>query len=326
MQNHLICNSLQFIIANARIENPNAKLNLQFSNTLITFAPSNFYTSPLLFSNTNSMDLVSRLKFFMENANIGISQFADTCRIPRPTMSQILNGRNKKISDELISKIHAAYPQLSVLWLMFGEGDMEIGGNIKISDGENASKNSSTDRQMPINETVHESAEGLQSQQSLFTENFGSPFESANGGQQTNPSLHTNANTQEQASRPSDRYISDQTDLNNGIPATHYEGNNSFIDFESEKKEYLDQPSGATLDSANNPFQSKKPATPNSQMPHAAADGQTPQAHLPADNVNIPAGTISLQPSPGKQITNIVVFYSDNSFQSFYPTPPYSAS
>ena len=44
----------------------------------------------------------------MDNQQIAISQFADNCQIPRPTMSQILNGRNKKISDELISKIHAA--------------------------------------------------------------------------------------------------------------------------------------------------------------------------------------------------------------------------
>ena len=80
------------------------------------------------------MDIVKRLKTFMSLLNIANSQFADTCRIPRPTVSQILNGRNKKISDELISKIHDAYPQLSVLWLMFGEGDMLIDSNIKISE------------------------------------------------------------------------------------------------------------------------------------------------------------------------------------------------
>lgn len=73
---------------------------------------------------------------FLQIAN---SQFADTCKIPRPTISQILNGRNKKISDELISKIHDAYPQLSVLWLMFGEGEMLLDTNIKISDDKNQS-------------------------------------------------------------------------------------------------------------------------------------------------------------------------------------------
>ena len=72
------------------------------------------------------MDLVSRLKLYMDKNGIAISQFADTCGIPRPTMSQLLSGRNKKVSDELISKIHNAYPALSVLWLMFGEGSMLV--------------------------------------------------------------------------------------------------------------------------------------------------------------------------------------------------------
>ena len=70
------------------------------------------------------MDIVDRLKYFMNLNGIAISQFADTCQIPRPTMSQILNGRNKKISDELIGKIHSAYPTLSIMWLMFGEGNI----------------------------------------------------------------------------------------------------------------------------------------------------------------------------------------------------------
>ena len=78
------------------------------------------------------MDIVARLRKFMEYRQIPISQFADTCNIPRPTLSQLLNGRNKKVSDEFISKIHDAYPALSVMWLMFGEGNMltEHGGGL----------------------------------------------------------------------------------------------------------------------------------------------------------------------------------------------------
>lgn len=71
------------------------------------------------------MDFVNRLKKFLELKSIPVTQFADNCRIPRPTLSQLLNGRNKKVSDEVIGKIHDAYPNLSVLWLMFGEGQME---------------------------------------------------------------------------------------------------------------------------------------------------------------------------------------------------------
>lgn len=74
------------------------------------------------------MDIVSRLKLFLQQNGIANSQFADTCEIPRPTLSQLLNGRNKKVSDEIISKIHRAYPSLNIMWLMFGDGDMFVGG------------------------------------------------------------------------------------------------------------------------------------------------------------------------------------------------------
>lgn len=65
-----------------------------------------------------------RLKGFMDEMGLTNSQFADQCGIPRPTLSQLLTGRNKKISDVLVGQIHAAFPRLSVLWLLFGEGDM----------------------------------------------------------------------------------------------------------------------------------------------------------------------------------------------------------
>lgn len=84
------------------------------------------------------MDIVSRLKIFISYINIPVTQFADNCKIPRPTLSQLLNGRNKKVSDELISKIHEAYPQLSVLWLMFGEGNMLHNSNIQTSEPQNS--------------------------------------------------------------------------------------------------------------------------------------------------------------------------------------------
>lgn len=75
------------------------------------------------------MDIVSRLKKFLDQAGISNSQFADTCDIPRPTLSQLLNGRNKKVSDEVIGKIHRAYPSLNVMWLMFGDGEMLLHGS-----------------------------------------------------------------------------------------------------------------------------------------------------------------------------------------------------
>lgn len=82
------------------------------------------------------MDIVTRLKKFLEDAGISNSQFADTCDIPRPTLSQLLNGRNKKVSDEVIGKIHRAYPTLNVMWLMFGDGEMLLNGSDVSRDDE----------------------------------------------------------------------------------------------------------------------------------------------------------------------------------------------
>ena len=93
---------------------------LEFCYRLLKFANIKF-----LFVN-EFMDLVSRLKLFLNQNGISNSQFADTCGIPRPTLSQLLNGRNKKVSDEIIAKIHASYPSLSIMWLMFGDGDMFV--------------------------------------------------------------------------------------------------------------------------------------------------------------------------------------------------------
>ena len=75
------------------------------------------------------MDLVDRLNFFIKSEGISPSVLADSCDIPRPTVSQLLNGRNKKISDDIIGRIHKVFPKLSILWLMFGEGEMTQKGN-----------------------------------------------------------------------------------------------------------------------------------------------------------------------------------------------------
>lgn len=74
-------------------------------------------------------NLATRLKLFMDSIRVPSTQFADMCEIARPSFSQLLSGRNQKVSDVLIKKIHAAYPDLSVMWLMFGEGPMLTANN-----------------------------------------------------------------------------------------------------------------------------------------------------------------------------------------------------
>lgn len=70
-------------------------------------------------------NVADRLKTFIEAKGLTYSQFADTCGIPRPSLSQLMTKRNKKISDVLVGQIHNMFPELSILWLLFGEGPME---------------------------------------------------------------------------------------------------------------------------------------------------------------------------------------------------------
>lgn len=69
-------------------------------------------------------NIAIRLKLLISDLGINSSVFADNCGISRATLSQLLTGRNKKISDVLLSQIHKAYPALSILWLLFNEGQM----------------------------------------------------------------------------------------------------------------------------------------------------------------------------------------------------------
>lgn len=82
-------------------------------------------------------NFATRLKVFMDSLGMQSSQFADLCEIPRPSFSQLLSGRNRKVSDVLIGKIHTAFPDLSISWLMFGEGDMLILKNDKTDESGN---------------------------------------------------------------------------------------------------------------------------------------------------------------------------------------------
>lgn len=106
------------------------------------------------------MDIISRIKRYMEHCHLSSSQFADAAGIPRPTLSQLLNGRNKsnegakKISSDIVKKLHDAFPSLNVMWLLFGDGDMETAENIKISEPQNASETRSYAPELSENQEI----------------------------------------------------------------------------------------------------------------------------------------------------------------------------
>lgn len=95
-------------------------------------------------------NIARRLKLFMDHHELTNSQFADSCGIPRPNLSQLLSGRNKKVSDVVIAQIHNTYPELSVLWLLFGEGQM-INETKKDNFVEKNSESHNTSKSVPNN-------------------------------------------------------------------------------------------------------------------------------------------------------------------------------
>lgn len=80
--------------------------------------------------------MINRLKLFMDSEGIIASQFADSIGIARSSFSQLMTGRNKSVNDVTLSKIHAAYPMLSIQWLLFGEGEMLVDSDYSTSEAE----------------------------------------------------------------------------------------------------------------------------------------------------------------------------------------------
>lgn len=232
------------------------------------------------------MDLINRLKYYMDSIGAPISQFADNCGIPRPSMSQLLNGRNKRISDDVINKIHNAYPDLSILWLMFGEGEMMRVKNIEISEPENDVNLVQTENQHPINEDYTTPKSRILP----FSENTSDiPF-ADNSLFETPSTAPANPTTQPPIPAQKDNI----TFGAQSAPGTHHP---------NDVTRTVAYPSvNITVDNA------KRGDTGKPSLDDAAAKNESTTQRK-----------VSITPDSGKKITNIVVFYSDNSFQSFVP-------
>ena len=242
------------------------------------------------------MDVVSRLKYFMDSSGLTISQFADTCNIPRPTMSQLISGRNKRISNEIFDKIHNGFPNLSILWLMFGEGQMLVNENIEISEPQNA---------ILDNDLVAERADD-ERVGSLQSSLFASSESVLSGNEDEHPSKNAGSGTNF-AEEVGKAFISDKAEQPR--QAVYF----------SE-----DVPSKANTDDvvpSSNPYSEIPSQTP---PPHSnqqfQQSGQQSSFRSPNhETAHVEAHRVSIAPDSHKKITNIVVFYSDNSFQSFLP-------
>lgn len=71
------------------------------------------------------VNMNNRIREIITALKLSDGEFADMVGIKRSTLSHCLSGRND-VSKEIIVKIHNALPDISVNWLMFGEGESGI--------------------------------------------------------------------------------------------------------------------------------------------------------------------------------------------------------
>ena len=65
----------------------------------------------------------NRIALVLKAKNISSAQLADDLGVQRSGISHILNGRNKP-SLEFVQKLIKLYPDISMQWILFGEGQM----------------------------------------------------------------------------------------------------------------------------------------------------------------------------------------------------------
>ena len=66
-----------------------------------------------------------RITKIMQKEEMSSVQFAEKIDISPSSLSHILNGRNKP-SLEVVMKIHKACSYVNLLWLLYGDGEMEV--------------------------------------------------------------------------------------------------------------------------------------------------------------------------------------------------------
>lgn len=221
------------------------------------------------------------------------SQFADTAQIPRPTLSQIMSGRNKKISNEIIGKLHEAFPQLNVIWLLFGDGQML------------------TDAQKPASEPQI----GANLFDSVDETAYDQPFSTADGAF----SDHRFSQPENQPSSPQ-HYAAMPHRQPTPPPQVKSEAYHPASDYQQPAPPRSERP----IPSQPTPRQQgQQSPTAQQSMPRQAMQ---PSAYLqpttgPAANPASVATAIDAADKT-KRIASIMVFYTDQSFETFYPSEP----
>ncbi|MBR1940623.1 MAG: helix-turn-helix transcriptional regulator [Bacteroidaceae bacterium] len=99
-------------------------------------------------------EIKDRVKQVMDRENLTAGAFADSIGVSPATITHILNGRNKYPSTEVLLRLHNRYPDVSMQWLLLGEGEGIEMSSItpeSLFDESESGVNATTDAGIPEN-------------------------------------------------------------------------------------------------------------------------------------------------------------------------------
>lgn len=250
------------------------------------------------------MDFVVRLKEYMVLAGITSTQFADKAGIPRPTLSQILNGRNKTINNEVISKIHNAFPEMNISWLLFGDGDPGVIVNIETSGPENLSSDSVGPREISDDESDTDlftySDTPIENNAKIYSSGDNRPDNSQKRISFSNSAIDSHETHQHGSDA---KIINRETDIESG---------SGIQDTSGRSAEHIATPNWQSHNSIAS--ESHNAASVNSRI---SEDAYNAAAVKQFSGIKM---TNPISPnSKSRKVTSIMVFYSDNSYETFLP-------
>ncbi len=85
---------------------------------------------------TESDNLLDRIRRIMNSHGLTNSQFCEKIGVQRSLLSHVFSKRNRPSLDFLL-KIHAAFDNITLDWLLLGQGDINLPNdlfNIEVSD------------------------------------------------------------------------------------------------------------------------------------------------------------------------------------------------
>ena len=250
------------------------------------------------------MNIIQRLNIFMESTGLTVSQFADKLAVPRPSMSQLLNGRNKKVSNEIIEKLHVVFPTLNVSWLLFGEGDMENAANTQFSSAQKTLNFVDDETQSPAEQPITTSGSANSADiDSAASTQFGQPGTVIH----ENPAFscpNSSPNTSAAAVAPSTDIAPSSTSSSEDAEASATPKSNA-----TYPANLADRAMGNFAKEYESPTPYGKAAASTARMPD--------EEYRVSVLCSSPAADVAK--NSDKRISSIMVFYSDSSFEIFKP-------